>query len=286
MTTAVEALSLPEASTVDLLSVTSACSVAGGEATPLVYWKLGAAADRAIQSRTVINAMLAQGDEAGARKYIIDASEAVAGVARDRGTRFHDAVEAITLGEVPVLDEEIEPYIRQWYRWMDRYQPRMLMAEAPVYNVVEGYAGTLDGIWELADWPRPLVYDYKTTDKPPSAPSRPPYEQAAWQLSAYAHATEVGVLKEQRYSGRKRYYVYDPTVAHQPLPEVDLEVGLAIIVSPWDIRAVPTVIGEPTWQSFCQVLAVAQFRIHQVKHLFRAPLTAPEQAEPTNPLLD
>jgi len=281
MTATREALSMEGASTVDLLSVTSACSAACGEAAPLVYWKLGAAADRALSARPVINAMLAQGDQAGARKYIIDASEAVAGVARDRGTRFHDAVEAISLGERPVVDDEIEPYLRQWQRWMDRYQPRMLMAEAPVYNVELGYAGTLDGIWELPGWPRPLVYDYKTTDKPPSAASRPPYEQAAWQLSAYAHASEVGVLKEQRYSGRKRYYVYDPTVSHERLPEVDLDVGLAIIVSPWDIRAVPTVIGEPTWSSFQDVLAVAQFRIHQSQHLFRAPLVAPES---TNPL--
>lgn len=285
MTTA-EALALPSASTLDLLSVTSACSVAGGEAAPLVYWKLGAAADRAIDSQPVIQAMLRSGDRPGARKYIVDASEAVAGVARDRGTRFHDAVEAISLGQAPRLDAEIEPYVRQWWRWMDRYQPEVLMAEAPVYHPGLGYAGTLDGIWKLPGWDTPLVYDYKTTDKAPDASSRPPYEQAAWQLSAYAHATEVGVLKEQRYSGRKRYYVYDPTVAHEALPQVDLEVGLAIIVSPWDIRACPTVIGGSTWESWQQVLAVAQFRIHQVQHLFRAPLTAPEPAADRNPLLD
>src|SRR5215471_8356538 len=286
MATTTKAEALPQTAALNLLSVTSACSVAGGEAAPLVYWKLGAAADRAIDSQQVIQAMLRTGDRPGARKYIVDASEAVAGVARDRGTRFHDAVEAISLGEAPKLDEEIEPYIRQRWRWMEKYQPTVLMAEAPVYHPELGYAGTLDGIWELGDYPRPVVYDYKTTDKPVDASSRPPYEQAAWQLSAYAHATEVGVLKEQRYSGRKRYYVYDPTVAHAPLPEVDLEVGLAIIVSPWDIRACPTVIGGSTWESWQQVLAIAQFRIHQVQHLFRAPLTAPEPSAERNPLLD
>jgi hypothetical protein len=153
------------------------------------------------------------------------------------------------------------------------------MVEAPVYNATEGYAGTTDGILKLEG--RPFLFDYKTTEHPPTKESRPPYGEVALQLCAYAHATEVGVLSEQRYSGYRRYYLYDPTAKHEVLPEADTDWALAIIVSPYDCRAVPTRIDEPVWQAFLNVKEVARFQTELAakRELFRPPFEAPPEEE-------
>jgi len=116
----------------------------------------------------------------------------------------------------------------------------------------------------------PLLFDYKTTEHPPEKENRPPFEEVALQLCAYSRATEAGVLSEQRTTDWGRYYVYDQTVQHEPMPEVRQDVALAIIVSPWDCRAVLTTIDEGVWEAWRHVQELAFWQRHRTADLFRA----------------
>jgi len=265
---------LPQTEALHLLSVTTTIQEALGYGRGMLSWKDRFAGETAVDGHQVIGAMLAKGEREAAISYIKEASNRYAREAADRGTRTHAALEALTLGQAPRLDDEIEPYVRQYGRWLDRFQPEFMMVEAPVYHPEMRYAGTTDGVMKLDGMA--LSFDYKTTAHPPEKESRPPYPEVALQLCAYARAKEVGVLSEQRYSDRgKRFYIYDPTQAHEPMPEVDRNWALAIIISPFDCRAVPTRIDEEVWVAWRHAQAVARFRMEVARSLFQVPWEAP-----------
>lgn len=269
---------LPQTEALHLLSVTTLIQEALGYGRGMLNWKDKFAGEVAVEGHQVIGAMLARGERGAAMDYIQGASRRYAREAADRGTRTHSALETLTLGGVPRLDDEIEPYVRQYERWLARFQPEFLMVEAPVYHPELGYAGTTDGVMKLAGLP--LSFDYKTTNHPPEKESRPPYPEVALQLCAYSRATEVGVLSEQRYSDRgKRYYIYDPTQPHEPMPEVNHDWALAIVISPYDCRAVPTRVDEEVWVAFRHAQAVARFRIETARTLFQPPWEALTEKE-------
>jgi hypothetical protein len=151
------------------------------------------------------------------------------------------------------------------------------MAEAPVYHPAEHYAGTLDGIMELEG--SRLVFDYKTTEHHPDGEKRrPPFPEVALQLCAYRHAREVGVLSEQRYAGGRRYYLYDPDVPHEPLPETD--GAICIVMSPYDCFAVPVRTDEQVWDAWLHVIECARWQLQDGYGVF-GPQLAPPPEEAT-----
>src|SRR5262249_38312583 len=141
--------------------------------------------------------------------------------------------------------------------------PTSLMAEASVYNPSENYAGTLDGIVELNG--QRLLYDIKTTAHGPHAVSRdgkpkrrPPFPEVALQMTAYAHATHVGIVPPTRQeSASRRKYEFDPSATYKTLPEID--GALCIVVSPEDCFAKVVEIGEQQWATFKRVREIARW---------------------------
>jgi hypothetical protein len=260
-----------------LWSVTTLIKEALGTSEGLVRWNVGQACEAAYDGVDTLQTFVSRGERDAAVKWLQEARWHKTNKAKARGTDIHSIVEKMTLGEEPEVPEHLAPYVEQYRRWRDAFAPAYLMAEAPVYNIDYGYAGTLDGILELNG--QRLIYDYKTTEHlPDSGKSRPPFPEVALQLAAYAHATEVGVLSEQRYEGGKRYYVYDPTAHHEPLPEVD--GALCIVISPGDCFAVPVRIDDYVWGAFTQVRYVAQFVLDSKDQaLFGPPLPAPQREE-------
>jgi hypothetical protein len=191
-----------------------------------------------------------------------------------RGTEIHAAAEAIALGAAPTIPPGNEAYVEQYARWIGRFQPKFLMAEAPVYNPAEGYAGTLDGIMELDGLP--CLYDIKTTEHPPGGDrARPPFPETALQLVAYARATEVGVISEQRYASGKRYYLYDPSAKHEPMPQV--AGAFVLVLSPFDCTAIPVRIDDEVWRGFRAAIRCARFNVVTSKSLFGPQLSLREE---------
>jgi hypothetical protein len=220
-------------------------------------------------------APLVKKDAPGATKVIADARYRRTEGASARGTELHAAAELMALGDKPTVAPEIEPYVAQFQKFLDDHKPEYLLSEAPVYNLTHGYAGTLDGLIRLRG--RTFVIDYKTTDKPPSARSRPPYPEVAMQLCAYSRAEFVGLQEAERTTGKdSRFYLFDAEAPHEPMPKVD--GALALMVSPYDYKLVPVRIDDSVWEKFLAACVVADWSLETSKQALGPAIRAPKAA--------
>jgi hypothetical protein len=254
-----------------LWSVTSLIKAGLGTSDALINWAVNTTAEFAFDKRKA----WAELDRDEALDLIKRARYRKSGAAMARGTNLHKAAEALALGVKPEgVTDEVLPYVEQYRKFLAEHQPTFLMAEAPVYNPDLGYAGTLDGILEIAG--QVVVADVKTTEHAPdSGRYRPPHPEAALQLVGYRRAKWVGVLSEQRYASGKRYYLYDPDTQHEPLPETDGAV--AIVVSPYDYMVVPVRTDEQVWLAFRHVMEAARWQIETSRTVFGPPIAAPTE---------
>ncbi len=254
---------------VKLWSVTTLIKLGLGTSDALVNWAVRTTAEYAVDHRAGW-APLATSDHDAAVRVLTEARWTKSGKAAARGTDVHRAAEQLALGAVPEIDDITRPYVEQYVRFLETHQPEFVMAEAPVYALDESYAGTSDGVMRLGG--RQLIFDIKTTDKPLDARSRPPYPEVALQLVAYAHASEVGVLAEQRMAGGKRYYVYNADSTHEPMPEI--EGAVAIVVSPYDCRVLPIRIDAEVHRAFRHVKENARWQLDISRRVIGPEITA------------
>lgn len=254
-----------------LWSVTSLIRLGLGTSDALVNWAVGQASETAYDKVKTLQAFVEDGDREGAVKWLRDSRFRKSGKAMARGTELHAAAEKLALGVTPEVDDEIAPYLDQYRRFLVDHEPTFLLAEAPVYAPANFYAGTLDAIVEIGG--QRLVLDIKTTEHAPdSGRYRPPYPEAALQLTAYRRATDVGVLAERRMASGKRYYLFDPDQTHDALPETD---GAAVlVVSPFDYVLVPVRTDDEVWRAFLAVREAARFQVDIAKRIFGPPITA------------
>lgn len=257
-----------------LWSVTSILGL-GLPKEALVGWAAKVTAERAIDHRATLNAMREDGATRDTiLKYLTDARWEKSSTAAFRGTELHRGAEAIALGHpVPSdLDGAAGPYLEQYVRFLEDHKPRFLMAEAPVYNLSLGYAGTLDAIVDLGD-SVPYVLDQKTSDKPTDARSHPPYPDIALQLVAYARCEVVGVSPaDQRKVNGRRYYVYDPVLDYHPMVETGAGAALAIFPDRYTLQ--PVRLDDEVWESFLAVRDVARWSV-EVAGRVLGPVVAP-----------
>lgn len=269
-------ISTASAEPLELWSVTTLIKTGLGAGTGLVNWHAEQTAKYAVDEQEAWRPLAAR-DRDAAIRVLMGARWNSLDKAKARGTDVHRAAEQLALGVPVEIADELLPYVEQYRRWLELHEPEFLMAEAPVYSPQRGfqYAGTCDGIMRLAG--RDLIFDLKTTDKPLDAKSRPPYPEVALQLAAYANAPEVGLLSEKQEDPRYgRYYVYHPELTIQPMPPV--EGALAIVVSPYDCRAISVRIDAEVFRTFRHVRATALWQINTSKRVFGAELGAPRVA--------
>lgn len=269
-------MTIPSAAAIRLWSVTTLIDEALGKSYGLVRHIETEAIATTIDQLGIVSKIVAEATRDDAVEYVRSARWRAGEAARNRGTAFHTAAQALALGTTPLVEPHIRPYVDQLERWLDAYQPEFLMAESPVYCPSYEYAGTLDGTMRLGGAPLPFLFDYKTTEhSPTSEKSRPPFPEVALQMCAYSRAELVGLLAERHYEQGKRYYAFDPTKKHEPMPEVNREIALAIVVSPYDCIAVPTRIGDDVWEAFRTVVRCAYWKIETARSLFGHPFEAP-----------
>lgn len=262
--------------TIRLWSVTTLIKLGLGTSDALVNWAVNTTAEAAYDRHKILAQFVEDQDRAGAVKWLKDQRWQKSGSAAARGTEVHRAAEALAIGEAPPeVSPEVVPYIDQYLAFLRDHEPEFLLAEAPVYNLTHGYAGTLDAVLRIAG--KTVVADIKTTPHGPhSERMRPPYPEAALQLTAYRRAEHVGILAEQRYSSGKRYYLFDPAAQHESMPKTDGAV--CVVVSPEDYMVVPVRTDDQVWRHFRHVTECARWQVDVSRDVF-GPAIAPTVRE-------
>jgi hypothetical protein len=100
--------------------------------------------------------------------------------AAGRGTAVHRLARRLIAGEEVEVPDELEGHVDAYLAFLEEWQPRELLVEAPIANVTWRYCGTLDFLGDLADNARWLL-DLKTTRSGV-------YRESALQISAYRNA--------------------------------------------------------------------------------------------------
>jgi hypothetical protein len=230
--------------------------IGGGLPKPaLINWAKKFTAEYACDNLKRLNALLEPDevgyvDREGAVDWLKNASFRDRDRKADIGTAIHEAIEAHVLGkprpEWPLL---LRPRMQAFERFLAEYEPTfvpapvvgqhvelgngVLLAEAPVFNREQHYAGTLDGVVEIGG--RTLVLDVKTSAKGI-------YPEIGMQLAAYRFAEFVGL----------------PDGSEQALPATDGAVALHLPEDgTYELREIQA--DEETFRSFLYVREVYRF---------------------------
>ncbi len=103
------------------------------------------------------------------------------GKAAIRGTAVHKIAEQLITGVDVAVPEHLAGYVEATVKFMDQWQPRMVLSEVIVGDYGYGYAGTFDLVADLPDGRR-VLFDYKTS-------ASGIWPETALQLAAYRWAS-------------------------------------------------------------------------------------------------
>lgn len=254
---------------IKLWSATTLIREALGTSKPLVEWNVRTVAEAAYDKARTLQAFVEDGDRDGAVKWLKDARWNRTAEAQARGTEIHRAAEQLHLGVSPTVEDNVLPYVEQYRRFLAEHEPEFLMAEAPVYNLTAGYAGTLDAVAKIAG--QAVVVDIKTTAHgPDSGRSRPPFPEVALQLTLYRRAELVGLLADRQEVNYRRYYAFDPEAHTEPMPET--QGGVCVVVSPEDYVVVPVDTSDRVWRYCRHMIEMARWQVEASKTVFGPPI--------------
>lgn len=194
--------------------------------------------------------------------------------ATELGTAVHDACERYALtGSRPDVDAEVEPFLDQFDRWCQEFQPSYQAAEVTVFSPTYGYAGTCDAFVTI-DGVR-FIADYKTSRKSFDAKGNPtgPYPEVALQLAAYRYADMAAVWRPRRMEKfRRRYYLLSQAERDLAVPVPEVDTGLVIHITPDHCDAYPVQCGPDIHRAFLFVLEAARWQFDLSKNVIGAPL--------------
>lgn len=156
--------------------------------------------------------------------------------AADRGTTLHDYAEQILGGaelDVDALPPELVPVLENAIAFLDDWQIRPLLVEAPVASRRHWWAGTLDLV---ADYVHPVthkpgraVFDWKS--------GKALYPEYAWQFAAYGHADFTGLNGDER-----------------AMP-ADITASFGVQIRPDGYDVAPMKYGDEIYQEFLAIKA-------------------------------
>jgi ATP-dependent exoDNAse (exonuclease V) beta subunit len=194
--------------------------------------------------------------------------------ASELGTAVHDACEDYALtGIRPEVDDEVRPFLEQFDKWAQLWQPHYTAAEAAVYSPTYGYAGTLDAIVEIDGMK--LLLDYKSTRKSIDSQGKQsgPYPEVALQLSAYRYADLIATWRARRYEQfRRRYYLLNDAERGVAEPMPALDGGVVLHLTPEHATLHPVVCDEAVFEYFQFTIEIARWMTDASKHVVGAPM--------------
>lgn len=268
----------PEPDDLQLWSVTTIIGVL--EKPALVYWSATETARAAVEDADIWQPMAAKSTDA-AIDWLSKArfrTPQGARTATQLGEAVHDACEQYALtGQRPDVDDEVRPFLDQFDRWLDEFQPDYQATEITVYSPTYGYAGTADAFLTV-DGFRALV-DYKTTRKSFDAKGNPtsPYpEQVGLQLAAYRYAEMAAVWRPRRFEKfRRRLYLLSPEEQALAVPVPEVDGGLVLHITPSHCEAWPIRCDEEVHRAFLFTQEAARWCFQTSKTVMGQPLVPP-----------
>lgn len=201
------------------------------------------------------------------------------------GTAIHKACEhkAIygTWQQEDLADLELRPFLVQFDRFLDEFQPTYHAAEVTVFSPTWGYAGTCDGFMQIGG--TDVIIDYKTTleDLDSYGKLKTPYPECSLQLAAYRYADLAAIWRARQVEQfKRRYYLLSPTerALGEPVPEVD--GGAVIYLTPTRYAVHPVRCDDEIFELFLHLVDVARFSFDIAKRVIGNPMIPPGGLEP------
>lgn len=200
--------------------------------------------------------------------------------ATDLGTAVHKACEyAAVHGHFRAEDtgdDELKPFLRQYRRFLQDYQPKYIAAEVTVFSPQWGYAGTCDAFLEI-DGVNYIV-DYKTSreDLDAKGNQKGPYPEVALQLAAYRHAELAAVWRARAQEQfRRRYYLLSDAERELAVPVPKADHGLVVYLTPERYGLYPVRCDEEIHDLFLAVIDAARFTLDVGHNVIGNPLIPP-----------
>jgi hypothetical protein len=230
--------------------------IGGGLPKPvLVNWAKKFTAEYAVNHFDAFSTLVGD-DPAGAIEWLKGAAFRDRDKKADLGSAVHAASEAFKLGKpMPDWSPLVKPHMLQYVAFLEEYRPKILAAEASVYNRSQSYAGTLDAIASFGK--RKLIYDIKT--------GKGVYPEVGLQLAAYRYAEFIGL----------------PDGSEREMPKVDGCAVLHLTDQGYDFREVQA--DEDIFRSFLYVREVFRFQDSVAKHVLGPTIKAPRKRKVSEP---
>ena len=253
------------------------------KAEGLLYWTAEEAAKAAVNSAASLQARIEEEGREAVIKWLRDARFRRAKgerTAAELGTEVHAACEAYALtGQRPDVDAEVQPFLDQFDRWAQEFQPVYQAAEVTVYSPSYGYAGTCDAFLTLGGVR--CIVDYKSSRKSFDNRGNPttPYPEVALQLAAYRHAELAAVWRPRRMEQyRRRYYLLGAAEREMAVPVPEVDTGLVIHITPDHCDAYPVECGPDIFEAFLFVQEAARWQFQTSKTVIGRPLEPAKEA--------
>lgn len=261
-----------------LWSVTSLISALDKPA--LVPWAAIKTAEAAVRDEMVWKSRLQNEGEASAVDYLKQARFRPPKGMRsptELGSAVHSACESYALtGNRPYADAEVRPFLDQFDRFLQEFQPEYSATEICVFSPEFGYAGQADA-FIIIDGQRYII-DYKTSRDSYDSQGKPkgPYPEVSLQLSAYRFSEMAAVWRARRYEQyRRRYYLLSEAERAMGVPVPEVDGGLVIYLTP-DRYAVHAVkCDERVFEKFLFVVEAAQWVYQGSKGAVGPPMVPP-----------
>lgn len=193
--------------------------------------------------------------------WLADRHNRVRDEAADLGVKLHDVAEQDALfGEGAHVDDDVKPFVDQYRRWRDHYQPTFHATEMTVISRKWGYAGTLDAILSIAAMPKQLAHlndlpacvDWKTSKSVDLV--------KGWQVVAYANADHVLL----------------PDGTELPMPEI--KAGLIVHIRPERVQMREVHLTDGNFQNFIHMLRVVEGLGAGLNTVLSRPVTLKEES--------
>lgn len=253
------------------------------KAEGLLYWTAEEAAKAAVNSAASLQARIEEEGREAVIKWLRDARFRRAKgerTAAELGTEVHAACESYALtGQRPDVDAEVQPFLDQFDRWAQEFQPVYQAAEVTVYSPSYGYAGTCDAFLTVGGVR--CIVDYKSSRKSFDNRGNPttPYPEVALQLAAYRHAELAAVWRPRRMEQyRRRYYLLGAAEREMAVPVPEVDTGLVIHITPDHCDAYPVECGPDIFESFLFVQEAARWQFQTSKTVIGRPLEPAKEA--------
>lgn len=208
-------------------------------------WNSKVTANAAVDNIEYVNELLMANKHEKARSWLKAAPERELQTAADIGDRVHKAIEDQILNPGSPYDDDIEPFMQNFYQFCVQYEPEWLHVEKSVFSITHMYAGSFDAIANIRG--KTTLVDFKTTRSGISA-------KVALQLAAYSRADVM----------------FDDDIEH-PMPKVDAAAALWLRPEQWGLF--PLRIDDDIFETFLALRRTFEWDARQSKTAMLSPTT-------------